>query len=65
MADASRFRGKIRYFRPETKAGLAVVDIPKLVATGLGGLSRKLLSAAGRNVGDEIDVELHRIDASS
>lgn len=92
MAGASRFRGRIRYFRPEQKAGLTVVDIPKAVATGLGGLkqmrvrgklngsdfnsntmpagggvlalslSRKLLSEAGLKVGDEIEVELQRID---
>jgi hypothetical protein len=37
---ASRFRGSIRYFRPELQAGLAVVDIPKTVATGLGGLKQ-------------------------
>ena len=35
-----RFRGTIRYFRPELKAGLAVVDIPKNVATELGGLKQ-------------------------
>lgn len=40
MASASRFRGKIRYFRPELKGGLAVVDIPKTVATELGGLKQ-------------------------
>jgi hypothetical protein len=40
MSAASRFRGTIRYFRPELKAGLAVVDIPKTVATGLGGLKQ-------------------------
>jgi len=73
---------------------LAVVDVPKTVATGLGGLkqmrvrgklnsvdfnsntmpagggvlalslSRKLLDAGGLKVGDKIDVELQRIDAS-
>jgi hypothetical protein len=94
MAAASRFRGTIRYFRPELKSGLAVVDIPKTVATELGGLkqvrvrgklngadmnsntmpagggvlalslSQKLISAAGLKVGDEIDIELQRIDAS-
>ena len=88
----ARFRGTIRYFRPNLKGGLAVVDIPKNVATGLGGLkqmrvrgklndvefnsntmpagggvlalslSRKLLNAAGLNVGDEIDIELKRFD---
>jgi hypothetical protein len=40
MAATSRFRGTIRYFRPELKGGLAVVDIPKTVATGLGGLKQ-------------------------
>jgi hypothetical protein len=40
MAGASRFRGKIRFFRPELKAGLAVVDIPKSVAAALGGLKQ-------------------------
>src|ERR1700694_366297 len=35
-----RFRGTIRHFRPELKAGLAVVDIPKNVATELGGLKQ-------------------------
>jgi hypothetical protein len=93
MAPASRFRGTIRYFRPESEAGLAVVDIPKIVANGLGGLkqmrvrgklngvdfnsntmpagggvlalslSRKLLTSAGLKVGDEIDIELQRIDS--
>jgi hypothetical protein len=24
----SRFRGKVRYFRPEKASGLAVIDIP-------------------------------------
>lgn len=71
-----------------------MVDIPKAVATGLGGLkqmrvrgklngvafnsntmpagggvlalslSRKLLDSGGLKVGDEIDVELQRIDAT-
>lgn len=40
MPAMSRFRGKIRYFRPEQNGGLAVVDIPKTVATGLGGLKQ-------------------------
>ena len=92
MAADARFRGKIRYFRPELKSGLAVVDIPKPIATGLGGLkqmrvrgringsdfnsntmpagggvlalslSRKLLDVAGLKVGDEVDLELHRLD---
>jgi hypothetical protein len=40
MAASQRFRGTVRYFRPELKAGLAVVDIPKNIATGLGGLKQ-------------------------
>lgn len=40
MAAASRFRGKVRYFRPELKAGLAVVDIPEALTTALGGLKQ-------------------------
>jgi hypothetical protein len=40
VAAASRFRGNIRYFRPELKSGLAVVDIPKVVASALGGLKQ-------------------------
>ena len=40
MAAASRFRGKIRYFRPESNSGLAVVDIPKTIATTPGGLKQ-------------------------
>ncbi len=95
MVAGSPFRGKIRYFRPSLKSGLAVVDIPQKIAAGLGGLkqmrvrgklngmeftsntmpagggvlalslSQKLLSAAGLQVGDGIEVvELQRIDAS-
>jgi hypothetical protein len=37
---ASRFRGEVRFFRPELKSGLAVVDIPKTAATELGGLKQ-------------------------
>ena len=40
MTTASRFRGLVRYFRPELKKGLAVVDIPKTVTAGLGGLKQ-------------------------
>jgi hypothetical protein len=40
MAVSSLFRGTVRYFRPELKSGLAVVDIPKTVATALGGLKQ-------------------------
>ena len=34
------FRATIRYFKPEQKAGLAVLDIPRDVAVGLGGLKQ-------------------------
>ncbi len=40
MVAGSRFRGKIRYFRPSLKSGLAVVDISQNVAAGLGGLKQ-------------------------
>jgi hypothetical protein len=40
MADPHRFRGTIRYWRPERAAGLAVVDIPPDIATTLGGLKQ-------------------------
>jgi len=35
-----RFSGKVRFFRPEAKSGLAVMDIPKDVAAHLGGLKQ-------------------------
>lgn len=35
-----RFSGKVRFFRPEMRSGLAVMDIPKDVATYLGGLKQ-------------------------
>lgn len=35
-----RFSGKVRYFRPEMKSGLAVMDIPKDVTAHLGGLKQ-------------------------
>lgn len=35
-----RFAGEVRYFRPEMKSGLAVMDIPKTVAAELGGLKQ-------------------------
>jgi Domain of unknown function (DUF1905) len=41
-----RFRGRVRYFRPELKSGLAVMDIPKAVAAELGGL--KQMKVSGR-----------------
>ena len=40
MAIAGRFRGKVRYFRPEQQGGLAVVDIPADVTQELGGLKQ-------------------------
>ena len=40
MASRSRFKGTIRYFRPERAAGLAVIEIPKDVAVVLGGLKQ-------------------------
>lgn len=93
MTTRHKFRGAIRYWRPEKAAGLAVVDIPSEVATALGGLrqmrvrgalngseytsntmpagggrlalsvSRKMLDAAGLDVGDEGDFEIERLEA--
>ena len=40
MAERRRFRGTVRYFRPEKAAGLAVIDIPADVAATLGGLKQ-------------------------
>jgi hypothetical protein len=40
MTTPHRFRGTIRYWRPEKAAGLAVVDIPPDIATALGGLKQ-------------------------
>lgn len=40
LTDKARFRGTIRFFRPERASGLAVVDIPGEVASGLGGLKQ-------------------------
>ncbi|HKW72288.1 MAG TPA: DUF1905 domain-containing protein [Candidatus Dormibacteraeota bacterium] len=37
---SERFRGKVRYFRPEKASGLAVIDIPGSVASALGGLKQ-------------------------
>ena len=37
---SERFRGKVRYFRPEKASGLAVIDIPGSVARALGGLKQ-------------------------
>ena len=40
MADALRFHGTIRYFRPAQQGGLAVIHIPHDVASVLGGLKQ-------------------------
>jgi hypothetical protein len=40
MSGRNRFRGKVRYFRPEKESGLAVIDIPPSVAATLGGLKQ-------------------------
>ena len=37
---SKKFRGKIRYFRPDKASGLAVIDIPKDVTADLGGLKQ-------------------------
>ena len=47
----SRFRGKVRYFRPEKASGLAVIDIPGAAARELGGL--KQMKVKGRLNGVE------------
>ena len=46
MADPHRFRGTIRYWRPERAGGLAVVDIPADIATALGGLKQMRVRGA-------------------
>ena len=46
-----RFKGAVRYFRPAQQSGLAVVDIPRAVADGLGGL--KQMRVAGKLNGVE------------
>lgn len=40
MSERARFRGTIRYFRPERAAGLAVIDVPSDVTAALGGLKQ-------------------------
>ena len=40
MAERRRFRGTVRFFRPEQNSGLAVVDIPADVTADLGGLKQ-------------------------
>ena len=37
---SERFRGRVRYFRPEKASGLAVIDIPAGVTEQLGGLKQ-------------------------
>jgi hypothetical protein len=37
---AGSFRGKVRYFRPDKQAGLAVIDLPAKVTATLGGLKQ-------------------------
>jgi len=46
-----RFRGKVRYFRPEKASGLAVIDVPAAAAKELGGL--KQMKVKGRLNGIE------------
>ncbi len=45
-----RFNGTVRYFRPEQKTGLAVVDIPGPLATRLGGLKQMRVQVRARGV---------------
>lgn len=40
VAGPRTFRGNVRYFRPETASGLAVIDIPAAVTKELGGLKQ-------------------------
>ena len=37
---SKKFRGTVRYFRPEKASGLAVIDIPQDVTADLGGLKQ-------------------------
>lgn len=46
MADRARFRGTIRFFRPERAGGLAVVDVPGDVTAVLGGLKQMRVRGA-------------------
>jgi len=46
MTDRARFRGVIRYFRPERAGGLCVVDVPGDVAAELGGLKQMRVRGA-------------------
>jgi hypothetical protein len=40
VPERTRFRGTIRFFRPEKAAGLAVVDVPGDVTAVLGGVEQ-------------------------
>lgn len=40
MVERGRFRGTIRYWRPERQSGLAVADVPPEVTQMLGGLKQ-------------------------
>lgn len=51
MVERSSFKAKVRYFRPESASGLAVLDLPPAVATRLGGL--KQMKVAGKLNGVE------------
>ncbi len=46
MADRPKFRGVIRYWRPERAAGLAVIDISSDAADTLGGLRQMKVSGS-------------------
>ena len=56
-----KFRGRVRYFRPEAASGLAVVDIPAGGGVLALGVSKKLLDASGLKVGDSAEVEIQRL----
>jgi len=40
VGSRTKFRGKVRYFRPEAASGLAVIDIPAGGTKELGGLKQ-------------------------
>jgi len=46
MAGRLKFRGRVRFFRPEQASGLAVVDIPDHVTAALGGLKQMRVCGA-------------------
>ena len=46
VAERQKFRGKVRYFRPEAASGLAVIDIPAAVTKVLGGLKQMKVKGA-------------------